>query len=889
MGIRKGLYNVQEFPFPRKLMNTALSPELVPITQAVDLLNFVPSSSKAGSGDKRYGTTALSVAITGETVQKGMRYTKSDGTIQLLAYTESGKIYYSNDDGASWTSAITGLNTSGVCRWCDFNEKLIIVNGFDANMIWDGTSITTMEEYVWERLFPEVTDENTITIEGLSDLTSKYTAGTEIKIEFSGKDLAITTLTQTSGTATATTTANHNLQTGDIVTVSNATPAGYNGDVVITSTGANTFTYSVDSGLSSPASFQTDYIQCVKGTTKSIGGYTSDNNDLVVGTKSFDTPDKTTGFRFYIDFGRNTDIQGDKQNILYKIQYKLKTDSVWKTKENGTYITQIPKQFEFNGLPSGAYNVRLLTEGVDGIFSPADARIYNVEVELPTGVEIASNGTPNSDNAINISGITRSAGTATVTTTTSHGFATNDAVTIYDAEQEEYNGTFLVTVATATTFTYAVGGDPATPATVDTSLPSTIVYSFDKLVNETTVDTSSYSDPTTTVNLVDNILPNSSDVTIDRLWYKDSPPAFSFIFAENNRLWGLEGGELKPYAFKTTGRLKVYHTDSTNNENTWFNEETQAVSYIDITNKHGVEDELVGISSLDGNMVFHGRNRLQVWGGFTPTLGGDFSHIKTIPVGTVSGDLILPYPSDVVMATKYGLRSLRNVFQSDSLEISADLGSDIDPSIQNAVDGLTTTAKYKAVRSFRYDRDGMYGFLINGEMYVFFITEEARGWVRFDGAFASATDFIPLPDGRLLLTAGDKFYTYDNGAKGITKTWTDSGVAIQIKWRSPWMEKARRWANKKWNLIMGVDTKPTNIVIRRYKDGDIANERVVSVTAGNNLSKWDESLWDTALWDTGSERPTKRDKFIAESFSFAITENDTAGAVNIISIQAIGN
>ncbi|MDH3194770.1 MAG: hypothetical protein OEL78_00505 [Hyphomicrobiales bacterium] len=62
-----------------------------------------------------------------------------------------------------------------------------------------------------------------------------------------------TSLSQSAGTATCTTTASHLLATGDQVVIRGAQPDGYNKVASITVTGATTFTYSVDSGLSSPA------------------------------------------------------------------------------------------------------------------------------------------------------------------------------------------------------------------------------------------------------------------------------------------------------------------------------------------------------------------------------------------------------------------------------------------------------------------------------------------------------------------------------------------------------------------------------------------------------------------------------------------------------------
>lgn len=62
----------------------------------------------------------------------------------------------------------------------------------------------------------------------------------------------LTSLTQTSGTATATKTA-HGFADGDPVLIAGANQAGYNGTFNITYVDANTFTYTVDSATVSPA------------------------------------------------------------------------------------------------------------------------------------------------------------------------------------------------------------------------------------------------------------------------------------------------------------------------------------------------------------------------------------------------------------------------------------------------------------------------------------------------------------------------------------------------------------------------------------------------------------------------------------------------------------
>jgi len=61
--------------------------------------------------------------------------------------------------------------------------------------------------------------------------------------------------------------------------------------------------------------------------------------------------------------------------------------------------------------------------------------------------------------------LTRTTTTATATTLTPHGYASNDLVTVAGAVPTGYNGRVKITVTGASTFTYAVLGSLATPAT----------------------------------------------------------------------------------------------------------------------------------------------------------------------------------------------------------------------------------------------------------------------------------------------------------------------------------------------------------------------------------------------------------------------------------------
>ena len=64
-----------------------------------------------------------------------------------------------------------------------------------------------------------------------------------------------------------------------------------------------------------------------------------------------------------------------------------------------------------------------------------------------------------------ITSITFISSTATLTTNSPHGLSTNDYVTVTGASPAQYNGTYSVTVTSASTFTYVMASTPATNAT----------------------------------------------------------------------------------------------------------------------------------------------------------------------------------------------------------------------------------------------------------------------------------------------------------------------------------------------------------------------------------------------------------------------------------------
>lgn len=595
---RLGLYNERfAVPFPRRLMNTAVSANLLnPKEYARLILNLLPNALEAGTGVKRYGTTAKGNEITSQNILKIMEYRTSTGTIEILAYVDDGTIRVLNEGTGAWTTKISGLSANGNPRWVHFNEKLVIVDGINTPMAYNGSTCTAISEYVEDVLCTSETqvDTNTITLVPAAG-RSDYEAGQNIKVTFA-----------TAGEVSAT-------------------------------------------------------ISSVTGTT---------------------------------------------------------------------------------------------------------------------------------------------------------------------------------------TLTIDVSGTP---------FPS----------------------------------PNES---ITKVEYEVSPPAFSDIYAEHDMLWALSAGESKADDFR--GRqdaMKVYYTSTTNNESSWYNTTTQEVGYVNLLNKSRRFDELVKISSIDGLMVFFGRDSTFIYAGDDPATVGEFVWQKTLPIGCINGNLVQQYPQDVLFFTRYGARSLRTIFQTEGQEIVPDLGTDVDPTVTSYIATMISSdASYRAARSYFYERDGFYGFLF-GATYslAYALSEESKGWVYFSGHFNDANDIYGSTDGRLFLAVGGQLYTYSNGTDGDT-SYADGASAIEIRWSTATMNMGGRWSNIGFELVMG-DVADTSLDIYRAVDNRDDNlEFVKSVSLTSGGSYWDVAQWDVDNWGSTAKRIIWRDKFYKDSFWISVRNESTAGAISFQALKPIG-
>jgi len=162
--------------------------------------------------------------------------TGSPTSITLRGWVTSG---FSSSNGQN-SSTFYVARTSGTV--------IISVVGGSGNFTYKSAGATVIV----------VVDPVTTTITCKDAISKSAIQGVAVTVRAAGSgpfpyNLSVTSLTQSGGTATAVCASAHGLATGQKVEIKGASPNAYNRIKTVTVTAADTFTYPIDSGTSSPA------------------------------------------------------------------------------------------------------------------------------------------------------------------------------------------------------------------------------------------------------------------------------------------------------------------------------------------------------------------------------------------------------------------------------------------------------------------------------------------------------------------------------------------------------------------------------------------------------------------------------------------------------------
>jgi hypothetical protein len=231
------------------------------------------------------------------------------------------------------------------------------------------------------------------------------------------QSLAINSASWSNNTATITTSVANGFINGESVAISGMTPAAYNGTYTITVTSPTTFTYTLTLATNPGAGTALGIATGLD--LASLGGRVGVNNADPTNVAGNPFRDKSNALELYPSCVASTD--GD------------------------------------NYIEGGGGNNIIFGGGAQSDIIGGNSDLFSH---------------PNSFSDIAISAASCSNGTATITTSVANGFVSGESVTIAGMTPSAYNGAYVITVTSPTTFTFALATNPVTAAAFGTATPA---------------------------------------------------------------------------------------------------------------------------------------------------------------------------------------------------------------------------------------------------------------------------------------------------------------------------------------------------------------------------------------------------------------------------------
>ncbi len=289
--------------------------------------------------------------------------------------------------------------------------------------------------------------------------------------------------TWAAGVATITTDTPHHLETGNTVTLTDLTPAGYNGTFVVTRVSDTQFTYTL---VAPPGAFVPPSANGVVITDASwSGGFTtvttSGGHGLAIGdpvTIAGVTPggyngtflvtdvlppafpfDPSTQFRYALASSPGTYVEGIARRIGVGV-----SNASWTMVNGGTATITTGAVHNLNsgdtvtisGLDPAGYNGTFVITRLN-----ANQFSYSLQRSTSPGTYINGGTVLRTGAAITTASWAPTAGgTVTATTTGAHNLEDGDVVTLTGITRPGYNGTFTVSRVSDTQFSYGLADDP---------------------------------------------------------------------------------------------------------------------------------------------------------------------------------------------------------------------------------------------------------------------------------------------------------------------------------------------------------------------------------------------------------------------------------------------
>ena len=393
--------------------------------------------------------------------------------------------------------------------------------------------------------------------------------------------------------------------------------------------------------------------------------------------------------------------------------------------------------------------------------------------------------------AATISTITRVGTLATLTTATAHGLVTNNRVTISGATSSEYNGTYVITVTGANTFTYTMASTPAANATVVGTYTT---------IGITGVNSNTFVN----VNLFKNRLYFTQKDTL-ACWYL---PVDSI------------GGAASPLYFGSIARNSGY---------------LQAMATWTIDAGQGADDYAVFVTSMGEAIVYNGTD---------PSSATTWALKGVWQLGqTFSRRCFFKWGGDLLLLTQDGLVPLAASLQSSRLDPRVNLTDKIYYAVSQAATQFYDLFGWQ-INYFASENMLILSIPTDSGMEQYVMHTITKSWARFTGIEAYCWE---VAGNNNIYFGGDgyvgNFYnaTNDNGANIV-------GTAQQAYsyFQSPGQLKRFTLVRPILQTDNGVPTVLCGISVD-FETIPLTNQISFNPAAAT-VGKWDVAKWDKANW-----------------------------------------
>jgi hypothetical protein len=330
----------------------------------------------------------------------------------------------------------------------------------------------------------------------------------------------------------------------------------------------------------------------------------------------------------------------------------------------------------------------------------------------------------------------------------------------------------------------------------DFTLQFTCTLNPAKYLQATSIFFNALEFPIQNSNVVGNIVTLTLANLIGNLpqivFFKSYPPRCNFLYVAQDRLWGLGQGAAGIEVRSPNESMRVYRTKKPNMLNSWLTEETQDVEPLDLSNKHGVVDNLEAIAQGGSNLVFIGREKTQVYTGLVAD--NTFSWHSTVSSGAIHGDLVFELANDIFFIDAGGLHSfstlnIGNQFASSTITAINSLLK------EQVVYALQSNVLYRSSFVFLYKLGAFLGIKIGDSVlnHALFSTQP-NFFSLFSGDFES--NHIVHLGNRLFILKNRSILVYGDGRDGSPKAYSDygtdnKGLAIVGSWHQPFNQSNR--------------------------------------------------------------------------------------------------